>query len=133
MEKYKIHLLVCQGNSCDSLSSEIVLNKIESEVAARGFENQVQFMKTGCFGFCGNGPIIKVLPDNIYYTHVTPSDIPDIITEHVLYGRKLAKLNPIDATHTSIKRKQIRIALRNCGVINPEDIRESIAHNVYQA
>jgi NADH:ubiquinone oxidoreductase subunit F (NADH-binding)/(2Fe-2S) ferredoxin/Pyruvate/2-oxoacid:ferredoxin oxidoreductase delta subunit len=107
-----------------------------------GLENEIQVVLTGCFGFCEQGPIVKVLPDNTFYVGVKPSDAPEIIAEHIIKGRRVRRLLYINpATQESVEeskdmnfyKKQLRIALRNCGFINPESIEESIARDAYAA
>jgi len=133
-----MHLLVCGGTSCRASASDSIIEKFKSEIAANGLENDVQVILTGCFGFCENGPIVKVLPDNTFYTQVKPEDVTEIIAEHVIKGKKVNRLiyNPEQKKGSKSKgfyRKQIRIALRNCGVINPENVDEYIARDGYQA
>ena len=97
---------------------------------------------TGCFGFCEKGPIVKVIPDNTFYTQVKPEDAEEIVAEHILKGRKVKRLlyeNPeteehvTDSKHMGFYQKQMRIALRNCGFIDPENIEEYIARDGYSA
>ncbi|HSA05269.1 MAG TPA: NAD(P)H-dependent oxidoreductase subunit E, partial [Tenuifilaceae bacterium] len=142
MAKYKMHLLVCGGTGCRASSSDAIVETLKSELAANGLENEVQVIMTGCFGFCEKGPIVKVLPDNTFYTQVKPEDAAEIVKEHVVKGRKVARLlytDPAknehisDSKHMGFYRKQIRIALRNCGFINPENVDEYIARDGYQA
>ena len=137
-----MHLLVCGGTGCKASASDSIIEKFKTEIAAKGLENDVQVILTGCFGFCEKGPIVKVLPDNTFYTQVKPEDVAEIIAEHVVKGRKVNRLLYVDPTnkeqisdskHMGFYRKQIRIALRNCGVINPENIDEYIARDGYQA
>ncbi len=142
MAKYKMHLLVCGGTGCRASVSDSIIEKFKTEIAAKGLEEEVQVIMTGCFGFCEKGPIVKILPDNTFYTEVKPEDVPEIIAEHVVKGRKVTRLLYIDpknqehisdSKHMGFYRKQIRIALRNCGFINPENIDEYIARDGYQA
>lgn len=142
MAKYKMHLLVCGGTGCRASASDSIIEKFKSEITAKGLENDVQVILTGCFGFCEKGPIVKVLPDNTFYTQVKSEDVAEIISEHVIKGRKVNRLLYIDPTnqehisdskHMGFYRKQIRIALRNCGFINPENIDEYIARDGYHA
>ncbi|HPW26719.1 MAG TPA: NADH-ubiquinone oxidoreductase-F iron-sulfur binding region domain-containing protein, partial [Tenuifilaceae bacterium] len=140
--KYKMHLLVCGGTGCRASSSDLIVDRLKAEIASNGLENDVQVIMTGCFGFCEKGPIVKVLPDNTFYTQVKPEDAAEIVREHALKGRKVTRLlytDPVkkehvsDSKHMGFYRKQIRIALRNCGFINPENIDEYIARDGYQA
>jgi NADH:ubiquinone oxidoreductase subunit F (NADH-binding)/(2Fe-2S) ferredoxin len=142
MAKYKMHLLVCGGTGCRASASDSIIEKFKTEIAAKGLEEEVQVIMTGCFGFCEKGPIVKVLPDNTFYTQVKPEDVTEIIAEHVIKGRKVERLLYVDPTnkeqisdskHMGFYRKQIRIALRNCGFINPENIDEYIARDGYMS
>lgn len=142
MAKYKSHLLVCGGTGCRASESDSIVETLKAELASHGLENEVQVIMTGCFGFCEKGPIVKVLPDNTFYTEVKPSDATEIVAEHVVKGRKVNRLlytdpsnkeHISDSKHMGFYKKQIRIALRNCGVINPENIDEYIARDGYQA
>jgi NADP-reducing hydrogenase subunit HndC len=142
MSKYSIYLLVCGGTSCHSAESDVVVCNLRDEIEAKGLSDKVQVITTGCFGFCGKGPIVKVMPDNIIYVQVKPEDAQTIVEEHVIKGRKVERLlyrdpksNEIigNAKHMSVFKKQLRIVLRNCGVINPENIDEYIARDGYQA
>ncbi|MFA6949939.1 MAG: NADH-quinone oxidoreductase subunit NuoF [Lentimicrobiaceae bacterium] len=142
MAKYKMHLLVCGGTGCHASSSDQLLNNLKTIVNDKGLENEVQVIATGCFGFCEKGPIVKVMPDNTFYTQVTPDDAREIIEEHVIKGRKVNRLlyiNPeskehvSDSKHMGFYKKQLRIALRNCGFIDPENIEEYIARDGYEA
>jgi len=137
-----MHILVCGGTGCRASSSDAIVEKFKSELAANNLENDVQVIMTGCFGFCEKGPIVKVLPDNTFYTQVKPEDAAEIVKEHVIKGRKVNRLlyldpakkeHVSDSKHMGFYRKQIRIALRNCGFINPENIDEYIARDGYQA
>ncbi len=142
MAKYKMHLLVCGGTGCRASESDSILSNLRSELEARGLQDEVQVIKTGCFGFCEKGPIVKVMPDNTFYTQVKPSNAKEIIQEHIVKGRKVERLLYLDpekkeyvsdSKHMNFYKKQIRIALRNCGFINPENIDEYIARDGYQA
>jgi NADP-reducing hydrogenase subunit HndC len=142
MIRYKSHLLVCGGTGCKSSESDIIVSALTEELRNNGLENEIQVVLTGCFGFCEQGPIVKVLPDNTFYVGVKPSDAPEIIAEHIIKGRRVRRLLYINpATQESVEeskdmnfyKKQLRIALRNCGFINPESIEESIARDAYAA
>jgi NADH:ubiquinone oxidoreductase subunit F (NADH-binding)/(2Fe-2S) ferredoxin/NAD-dependent dihydropyrimidine dehydrogenase PreA subunit len=133
---------VCGGTSCGASESEQLFQNLKNEIIEKGLENEVQVITTGCFGFCEKGPIIKVLPDNTFYTQVKPGDATEIIAEHVIKGRRVNRLlyiNPetkeavSDSKHMGFYRKQLRIALRNCGFIDPENIEEYIARDGYAA
>jgi NADP-reducing hydrogenase subunit HndC len=142
MNKYKMHLLVCAGTGCHASASNTLLDRLKQEVTNNGLDQEVQVIGTGCFGFCEKGPIVKVVPDNTFYTEVNPDDAVEIIAEHVIKGRKVERLlyvDPVnneqisDSKHMAFYIKQLRIALRNCGVINPENIDEYIARDGYEA
>jgi NADP-reducing hydrogenase subunit HndC len=142
MADYKMHILICGGTGCRASQAERITEKLKSELEFHGIEDEVKVITTGCFGFCEKGPVIKVVPDNTFYTEVKPSDAKDIVSEHIIKGRPLKRLlykNPKnDFTVTSTAnidfyKKQVRIALRNCGFINPENIDEYIARDGYAA
>jgi NADP-reducing hydrogenase subunit HndC len=142
MAKFKMHVLVCGGTGCKASASEKISESLKKSVESHGLENDVQVITTGCFGFCEKGPIVKILPDNTFYTMVKPDDVHEIVAEHLIKGRKVSRLlyeNPetkehvSDSKHMGFYRKQIRIALRNCGFIDPENIDEYIARDGYAA
>src|SRR5664280_1513691 len=142
MSKYSMHLLVCGGTSCHSSESDAIVCNLRDELEAKGLMDSVQVILTGCFGFCEKGPIVKVMPDNTIYVQVKPEDAQTIVEEHVIKGRKVTRLlyhdpktNEIagDSKHMGFFKKQLRIVLRNCGFINPENIDEYIAREGYQA
>jgi NADP-reducing hydrogenase subunit HndC len=142
MSKYSTHLLVCGGTGCHSSESDAIVCSLRDELEAKGLMDSVQVILTGCFGFCQKGPIVKMLPDNTIYVQVKPEDAQTIIEEHVIKGRKVTRLlytdpatNELisDPKYMNIFRKQLRIVLRNCGFINPENIDEYIAREGYQA
>ncbi len=142
MSNYSMHLLVCGGTGCKSSDSDIIVEKLKNELSKQGLEDTVQVIMTGCFGFCEKGPIVKVMPDNTFYTQVTPDDAEDIIEEHIVKGRRVDRLlykdpnskhSVEDSKHMGFYKKQLRIALRNCGFINPESIDEYIAKDGYMA
>jgi NADP-reducing hydrogenase subunit HndC len=142
MANYKIHMLVCGGTGCKSSNSDQIVENLEKAIAEAGMSDDVKVLKTGCFGFCEKGPIVKVLPDNTFYTEVKPADAEEIIKEHIVLGRKVERLlyknqtthEPIsDSKHMDFYKKQKRIALRNCGFIDPEVIEEYIARDGYTA
>jgi len=142
MSKYKMHLLVCGGTGCHASASNQLLENLKKEVADKDLSGEVQVISTGCFGFCEKGPIVKIIPDNTFYTEVKPEDAPDIVAEHVIKGRQVKRLlykDPVrkevisDSRDMGFYKKQLRIALRNCGFINPENIDEYIAADGYEA
>lgn len=142
MGKYKMHIMVCGGTGCHASKSNEVFEQLKSGIAEKNLDQEVQVIVTGCFGFCEKGPIVKILPDNTFYVEVKPEDSDEIIAEHVIKGRPVTRLlfrDPItkeavsDSKHMEFYKKQMRIALRNCGVINPESIDEYIARDGYMA
>ncbi len=139
---YRSHVLVCGGTGCTSSHSNEIIEKLESEIAAKGLQDEIKVIKTGCFGLCALGPIMIVYPEGSFYSEVTVDDIPEIVEEHLLKGRMVTRLlydETVEADsiksleQTKFYAKQKRIALRNCGVIDPENIDEYIAHDGYQA
>ncbi len=142
MADYTMHVLVCGGTGCKASESEQIKNNFKQYISELGLADDVQVITTGCFGFCEKGPIVKILPDNTFYTQVTPKDVWEIVEEHIVKGRKVKHLlykDPKndhaipDAKGMDFYKKQIRIALRNCGFINPENIEEYIARDGYAA
>ena len=142
MSKYRMHLLVCGGTGCRASESNLIVENLKRELEEKGLGNEVQVIMTGCFGFCEKGPVVKVVPDNTFYVQVKPEDAPVIVAEHVIKGRAVQRLLYVDpkskehiadSKHMGFYRKQIRIALRNCGFINPENIDEYIAREGYAA
>ncbi|MBQ7296398.1 MAG: NADH-quinone oxidoreductase subunit NuoF [Clostridia bacterium] len=139
---YRSHVLVCGGTGCTSSNSQKIIEAMEAELKAKGLENEVQVIRTGCFGLCALGPIMIVYPEGCFYSEVKVEDVPEIVEEHLLKGRMVKRLlysetvtpTEIKGLHdTAFYRKQKRVALANCGVINPEDINEYIAYDGYQA
>lgn len=137
-----MHLMVCGGTGCSGKQSEEILENLRLEVEALALENEIQVIRTGCFGLCGLGPIVKVLPEGTIYTKVTPDDASEIINLHIVKGKKVEKLifrdpetnKPVyDEKGMTAYKKQLRIALRNCGFIDPENIDDAIATNGYFA
>lgn len=116
--------------------------RTQKEIAENGLENDVKVVTTGCFGLCARGPIMVIYPEGAFYHNVTPADVPEIISEHIVKGRIVERLlHKEEDTHetvlslkdTEFLRKQVRVALRNCGAIDPECIEDAIAHDAYQA
>ena len=139
---YRSHILVCGGTGCTSSNSERIIQLLEEEIQSRFLQDEVKVIKTGCFGLCALGPIMIVYPEGAFYSRVEPEDIKEIVSEHIEKGRvvkrllyqetvKDGKIEPL--THTDFYRKQKRVALRNCGVIDPENINEYLATDGYQA
>lgn len=141
MSKYRMHLLVCGGNTCRSEESSLIIENLRRELEEKGLDNEVQVITTGCFGLCETGPVVRVMPDDVIYVKVKPEDAPVIVAEHVIKGKPVQRLLPAEITvgkpgtekGKGLQRKQIRIALRNCGLINPESIDEYIARDGYAA
>ena len=142
MSAYRMHLLICGGTGCHASESKLLAENLQALVLTAGMGREVQVVTTGCFGFCEKGPIVKVLPDNVFYVEVKPSDAEEIVNEHVLKGRPVDRLLYVepkqkgkvpDHGEMPFYKKQLRIALRNCGFINPEDIEEYISVDGYQA
>ena len=139
---YRSNVLVCGGTGCSSSNSQEIMRRLEEEIKKKGLEKEVNVVCTGCFGLCSLGPVVIVYPEGSFYSKVTLADIPEIVEEHLLKGRIVKRLlyqETIDndaihsLTDTPFYKKQKRIALRNCGVINPEVIEEYIAMDGYSA
>ena len=142
MTKYKMHLLVCGGTGCRASASDSIVESLKHELENKGLSEEVQVIMTGCFGFCEKGPIVKILPDNTFYVEVKPEDAAELIDEHIIKGRQVKRLlyqdpekkeSIADSKHMDFYKKQIRIALRNCGFIDPENLDEYIARDGYMA
>jgi len=142
MAKYKNHILVCTGTGCRASESEAIAANLKNAIGENGLENDVQVVKTGCFGFCEKGPVVKMIPDNTFYVQVQPNDAEELVLEHLVKGRKVERLLYVDpetkehvsdSRHMDFYKKQLRIALRNCGFINPENVEEYIARDGYTA
>ena len=138
---FKNYILVCGGTGCESSRSDLIYRNLIEEAMAQGVADEVQVIKTGCFGFCEQGPIVKVLPEDSFYVQVKPEDAKEIISEHCIKGRPIVRL---EYGHVEKKayeevedikfyQKQERIVLRNCGSIDPENIDEYIARDGYKA
>ena len=142
MANYKHHVLVCGGTGCHASQSERVISNFNKIISEKNLDNEVQVVSTGCFGFCEKGPIVKILPDNTFYVQVAPENVEEIVAEHLIKGRRVEKLlyldpetkeHKEDSKHMGFYKKQLRIALRNCGFIDPENIDEYIARDGYAA
>ena len=139
----KRDILVCGGTGCTSSNSLEIIENLKSEINKAGLNDSVQVHLTGCFGFCAMGPIVKVYPDNVFYVHVSPEDAHEIVESHIKNNVIVERLLFEEPTlnHKKVKKhedmsfykKQLRIALRNCGHINPEDITEYLANDGYLA
>ena len=139
---YRSHILVCGGTGCTSSHSEEIIAALNEQLAEKGLTEEIKVVRTGCFGLCAIGPIMIVYPEGCFYSEVKVDDIPEIVEEHLLKGRIVKRLlydetvspDTIKSLNqTAFYKKQKRVALRNCGVINPESIEEYIALDGYQA
>ena len=139
---YRSHVLICGGTGCTSSGSEQLVSTMEQELTKAGLEKEVKVIKTGCFGLCALGPIMIIYPEGAFYSRVQAEDVAEIVHEHLLKGRIVTRLlydetvqdnNVQSLDETQFYKKQRRVALKNCGVIDPEDINEYIAYDGYQA
>lgn len=137
-----LQILICGGTGCKASDSHIIAERLQQVLERNNIADKVDIITTGCFGFCEKGPIVKIIPDNTFYTQVVPDDADEIVGEHIIGGRKIERLLYIDpktektvsdSKHMDFYRKQMRIALRNCGFIDPENIEEYIALDGYMA
>ena len=136
---YKQFILVCGGTGCESSKADDIFKELHAQAEAQGVAKDVQIVKTGCFGFCEKGPIVKVLPAESFYVEVKPADAKEIIAEQIIKGREVTRLlyqddsnaKRIKTEEIGFYQKQYRIVLRNCGIINPENIDEYIAREGY--
>ena len=144
MELYRSHVLVCGGTGCTSSGSAKLIERFEEQLKEKGLDKEVKVVRTGCFGLCEAGPVVIVYPEGTFYSRVKEDDVDEIVSEHLLKGRKVQRLVYVDhKTHESSVQKslgeigfykqQMRVALRNCGVIDPENIDEYIAFDGYKA
>ena len=136
------HILICGGTGCKSADSDKILSELNRHIEKHGLKDRVKVIMAGCFGFCAKGPIVKIEPDDTFYIEVKPEDAKEIVESHIINGNVVERLLFVDSTNSSkIKsqhnipfyKKQMRIALRNCGVIDPENIKEYIAADGYKA
>ena len=139
---YRSHVLVCGGTGCTSSNSLAIIEALEAEIAKKGLQDEVKVVRTGCFGLCAIGPIMIVYPEGSFYSQVKVTDVPEIVEEHLLKGRLVKRLlydetvtmdDVKSLQETDFYKKQHRVALRNCGVIDPESIEEYIAFDGYMA
>ena len=141
---YRSHVLICGGTGCTSSGSVKIMDAMNAEIAAQGLAEEVKVVGTGCFGLCALGPIMIVYPEGTFYSNVKIDDVPEIVSEHLLKGRPVERLvyhetksedvhHATSLSETAFYKKQKRVALRNCGVINPENIDEYIAMDGYMA
>ncbi|MDR2694391.1 MAG: NADH-quinone oxidoreductase subunit NuoF [Chitinispirillales bacterium] len=139
--KLKNYILVCGGTGCESSKADDIYRSFMKELKDQKVDGEAQVIKTGCFGFCEKGPIVKVLPDDSFYVHVKAEDAKEIVAEHIIKGRQVSRLlykKSDEKIHTKIEdidfyQKQVRVVLRNCGFIDPENINEYIARDGYLA
>ena len=139
---YRSHVLVCGGTGCTSSHSAEIIAEFEKEIAEKGLADEIKVIRTGCFGLCALGPIVVVYPEGAFYSQIKVEDVPEIVDEHLIKGRIVKHLLYDDTVagdtvkslnETQFYKKQKRVALRNCGVIDPENITEYIAMDGYQA
>jgi NADH:ubiquinone oxidoreductase subunit F (NADH-binding)/(2Fe-2S) ferredoxin len=132
--------LVCGGTGCESSKADEIYRGFHKELESRKLLEEAQVIKTGCFGFCEKGPIVKILPDESFYIHVKPDDVKELVEEHIVKGRRVTRLLYDASSAKTAKiddiafyQKQVRVVLRNCGFIDPENINEYIARDGYSA
>ena len=139
---YRSHVLVCGGTGCTSSGSGEIISTFERELAKNDLDKEVKVVRTGCFGLCALGPVVIVYPEGSFYSRVKAEDVPEIVEEHLLKGRIVSRLlyeetveddEILSLNETDFYKKQHRVALRNCGVIDPENIEEYIAVDGYEA
>ena len=139
---FRSHVLVCGGTGCTSSGSARIITAFEKELVTAGLEKEIKIIKTGCFGLCALGPIVVVYPEGAFYSQVKPEDVPEIVEEHLLKGRIVKRILYSETVQedtvkslgeTQFYKKQMRVALKNCGVIDPENINEYIAYDGYMA
>jgi len=138
---FKNYILVCGGTACESSKSDEIYNNLKQELLKNKIENEVQVVKTGCFGFCEQGPIVKIMPEGSFYVKVKPEDAAEIVAEHVIKGRSVKHLEyrqgedegRVSIENMNFYQKQYRIVLRNSGIIDPDNIDEYIARDGYAA
>lgn len=142
MDMVRGHILCCGGTGCTSSGSEAIIAEMEAQLKSHGLENEFKVVKTGCFGLCALGPIMIVYPEGAFYSRIKVEDVKEIVEEHLLKGRIVKRLlyqetveedNIKSLNDVDFYKKQMRVALKNCGVINPENIEEYIAFDGYKA
>lgn len=142
MEMYRSHVMICRGTGCTSSNSEQIAKNFEDLIKKNGLDKEVVVERTGCFGLCALGPIVIIYPEASFYSMVKPEDVEEIVNEHLIKGRVVKRLlyaetvendNIKSINDVDFYKKQVRIALRNCGIINPENIDEYIAFDGYKA
>ena len=139
---YRKEVIVCGGTGCMSSGNDKILENLQNKVKELSLESEIRIIKTGCVGFCEKGPIVKIMPDNTFYAEVTPDDVDEIVAKDLITNETVKKLlykDPItketiqNSDQINFYKKQRKIALRNCGSINPEDIDDYIYHQGYKA
>ncbi|MGN0768111.1 MAG: NADH-ubiquinone oxidoreductase-F iron-sulfur binding region domain-containing protein [Christensenellales bacterium] len=138
---FRNHILVCGGTGCTSNNSAKIHDEFDRILKEKGLDEEVQVIRTGCFGLCAVGPVTIVYPEGAFYSGVKVEDVAEIVNEHIVKGRIVTRLLHEEKANvavtalseTNFYKKQTRVALRNCGVIDPENIDEYIAHDGYQA
>ncbi|UYO63011.1 NADH-quinone oxidoreductase subunit NuoF [Acetobacterium wieringae] len=142
MQLFRSHVLVCGGTGCTSSNSEAIMTELNEKLVKNQLDAEVKVVQTGCFGLCEEGPIMVIYPEGTMYCRVDVKDVPEIVEEHLLKGRLVTRLleassqvqeDEQDIEKSSFFKKQLRVALRNCGRINPEEIDEYIAFDGYKA
>ena len=142
MSRVRAHIMVCGGTGCTSSHSPQIAEAFEQQLKANGLDEEIKVVRTGCFGLCAIGPIVMIFPEGACYSRVTPEDVPEIVQEHLIKGRIVTRLLHMEGDEgeavtslndTQFYKHQMRIALRNCGVINPENIDEYIGTDGYMA
>ena len=143
MDLIRSHVMVCGGTNCSSSASGEIIREFERQIAEKGLEKEIKVVRTGCFGMCEAGPVVIIYPEGAFYARMTVENVTRIVDEHLVKGRVVKELLYKEAVDEDNKiksldsvefyKKQRRVALRNCGVINPEQIDEYIALDGYQA
>jgi NADP-reducing hydrogenase subunit HndC len=142
MAREKMQIMICGGPGCTEKNGDMLIENLKLELEANALENDINVVRTGCFGLCNLGPVVKIMPVDTIYTKVTPDDAREIVAEHIMKGRKVERLlyrDPVtmktlaSENEMSSFKKQLRIVLRNCGIIDPENIDDAIAHDAYEA
>ena len=142
MDLFRAHVLVCGGTGCSSSGSAELIKRFEEQIAKNGLDREVKVVRTGCFGLCEAGPVVIVYPEGTFYSRIRPEDVDEIVSEHLLKGRVVQHLvykekadeeQHVTLDNIDFYRPQMRLALRNCGVIDPENIDEYIAFDGYKA
>jgi len=142
MDLFRAHVLVCGGTGCSSSGSAELIKRFEEQIAKNGLDKEVKVVRTGCFGLCEAGPVVIVYPEGTFYSRIRPDDVDEIVSEHLLKGRIVQHLvykekadeeQHVTLDNIDFYRPQMRLALRNCGVIDPENIDEYIAFDGYRA